>query len=148
MLDICGRHHISLSKFEFEITEGSINIDKHHKVTEFCKTLYEAGAHNSHITVDADQIPLENLCDAPVNMIRIKVALIKMIGYDSQVEIVIKHLIELAHELKLKVIAVGIEHAYQRNLLSQLNCDLLQGFFMFKPTELENITSDMRQIIK
>jgi len=143
MLDICDRHNTSLSQFEFEITEDSINFDKHHKVTEFCKTLYEAGAHNSHITAEADQTPLENLCNTPVNMIKVKVALIKKIGYDSQIEIIIKHLIELTHELKQKVIAVGIEHAYQRDLLNRLGCDLLQGFYMHKPAELKNITGNI-----
>lgn len=145
MLDICNRHHISLSRFEFEIKRSSADFNKY-KVAEFCKMLDEAGAQYSIVNPGADRIHLENLCDTPVNMIKIKTDLIKMIGYDSKVEIIIKHLVELAHELKLKVIAVGIENAYQRDLLTQLGCDLLQGFYMSKPAEGKNISSDIAQV--
>ena len=42
-------------------------------------------------------------------------------------------IIGLAHSLKLKVIAEGVETEEQSRLLRLLNCDDLQGFFFSRP---------------
>ncbi len=145
ILYICDRYDLAASRFEFEITRNPGNFDKN-SVLDFCKAVAEAGAEYNIVDTGTAQTSFENLCDFPVNLIKMRIAFVKKIGCDSRREIIVKHLIELAHELKVKVIAVGIEHAYQRDLLIQLGCDQLQGFLMFKPAKLENITRSILRI--
>jgi EAL domain-containing protein (putative c-di-GMP-specific phosphodiesterase class I) len=42
-------------------------------------------------------------------------------------------IINLAHALKLKVVAEGVETEEQSRLLRLLNCDEIQGFLLSKP---------------
>lgn len=142
ILDICDKYYISPSRFNFEITKNLSNFHRN-KVLVFYKTLVEAGAQCDIVNVDTGhQTTLENLYDLPVNLIKIK-TLIKSDGCDSRRNIIIKHMIKLAHELRLKTIAVGVEHTCQRDLLLQLGCEQLQGFIMSKPIKIENISSNI-----
>ena len=45
----------------------------------------------------------------------------------------------MAHALKLKVVAEGVETRKQFNLLRDLDCDLFQGFLYSKPVEASEI---------
>jgi EAL domain-containing protein (putative c-di-GMP-specific phosphodiesterase class I) len=42
-------------------------------------------------------------------------------------------IISLAHSLKLKVVAEGVETAEQSELLRTLGCDEMQGYLLSKP---------------
>jgi EAL domain-containing protein (putative c-di-GMP-specific phosphodiesterase class I) len=46
-------------------------------------------------------------------------------------------IISLAHSLRLKVVAEGVETDEQSRLLSLLNCDEIQGFLISKPLPIE-----------
>ena len=46
-------------------------------------------------------------------------------------------IINLAHSLKLKVVAEGVETEEQSRLLRLLNCDEMQGFLFSKPVPAE-----------
>jgi EAL domain-containing protein (putative c-di-GMP-specific phosphodiesterase class I) len=45
----------------------------------------------------------------------------------------VRMIISLAKELKLEVVAEGAENAAQADMLAQLGCDLIQGYYYFKP---------------
>lgn len=46
-------------------------------------------------------------------------------------------IINLAHSLKLKVVAEGVETEEQAQLLRGLNCDEMQGYLFIKPLSCE-----------
>ena len=46
-------------------------------------------------------------------------------------------IIDLAHSLKLKVVAEGVETEEQSRLLRLLRCDEMQGFLFSKPVPSE-----------
>ena len=45
----------------------------------------------------------------------------------------VKHIIELVHEMGLLVVAEGVETKEQLDILKQLNCDKIQGYYFSKP---------------
>ena len=45
-------------------------------------------------------------------------------------------IIKLAKDLKLKVIAEGVEQEEQLHYLKQRNCDEVQGYYFYKPFRL------------
>jgi EAL domain-containing protein (putative c-di-GMP-specific phosphodiesterase class I) len=49
-------------------------------------------------------------------------------------------MIMLAHSLRLKVVAEGVETEEQANMLRLLRCDELQGFLFSKPMPIEELT--------
>ncbi|HVY04924.1 MAG TPA: EAL domain-containing protein [Burkholderiales bacterium] len=52
---------------------------------------------------------------------------------------IIKSVISLAHALKLRVVAEGVETQEQSDLLRKLECDELQGYLFSKPVAPENV---------
>ena len=52
---------------------------------------------------------------------------------------IIAAIIDLAHALKLEVIAEGIESISQLELLKTQQCDMAQGYYIGKPMALENL---------
>jgi EAL domain-containing protein (putative c-di-GMP-specific phosphodiesterase class I) len=53
-------------------------------------------------------------------------------------------IILMAHKLKLKVIAEGIESATQLDHLHQLGCELGQGYFFSQPMEAKEAEQLLR----
>ena len=141
ILDICQKYYLSLESFEFEISGCSAVQDKT-RVLEFCNMLAACGAEFSLEDFGTALTPLEYLCLLPVSLIKLETDFINKVGFCTRSEILLRKLIELAHDMSLKVVAEGVEHAYQRNLLAKMNCDQLQGFLMHKPVKIEDISKD------
>lgn len=53
---------------------------------------------------------------------------------------IVKAIIEIAHTLNMAVVAEGVETAEQANLLSELHCDKVQGYYYFKPMPMEEFS--------
>lgn len=75
---------------------------------------------------------LFDLSEFPVNGLKIDKSLIDRIT-SRPGRIVLSNVIKAAHDLGLTVIAEGIEEKEQISLLQDLQCDLFQGFYFFKP---------------
>jgi EAL domain-containing protein (putative c-di-GMP-specific phosphodiesterase class I) len=52
-------------------------------------------------------------------------------------------MITLAHSLKLKVIAEGVESEDQARILRLLHCDHMQGYLISKPLSCEEMTATL-----
>ena len=141
ILDISQRYYLSLESFEFEITGCSAVHDKT-RILEFCDMLVTVGAEFSLEDFGTALTPLEYMCLLPISMIKLEGDFINAIGVCRRSEILLKKLIELAHDMGLKIVAEGVETAYQRDLLIKMDCDQLQGHLMHKPVTLEQLNSD------
>jgi len=78
----------------------------------------------------------------PVDNLKIDRSFISCLGEDQRNGDIIKTIIQLAHQLKLCVIAEGVETQEQLNFLKASECDFGQGYFFYKPMgpgEIEKI---------
>jgi len=69
----------------------------------------------------------------PVDTLKIDRSFIKDIPSDSTDMEITSAIIAVAHKLKLKVVAEGIETAEQQQFLLDEKCDLGQGYLFSKP---------------
>ena len=85
----------------------------------------------------------------PVDCLKIDKAFIDALGYDAASSGVAPHIIRMAHALNLTVIAEGIEHEYQAQLLRSEGVSYGQGWLFDKPLNAhqfrERITGGRRQ---
>jgi len=65
--------------------------------------------------------------------LKIDRSFIATIDTDRETRKIVRIIIMLAHNLGLKVVAEGAETAEQVNLLKQLRCELVQGYFFARP---------------
>jgi EAL domain-containing protein (putative c-di-GMP-specific phosphodiesterase class I) len=63
---------------------------------------------------------------------------------------VVKTIIDLAHNFKLKTVAEGVETEDQASFLRQLGCDEMQGYLFGKPlppVELETLLTKQKSLM-
>lgn len=62
---------------------------------------------------------------------------IQLIGSVNEKQAVVDAIIQMAHRLHMKVIAEGVEQKEQVELLRNMGCDMIQGYYYSKPLPLE-----------
>jgi diguanylate cyclase (GGDEF)-like protein/PAS domain S-box-containing protein len=85
------------------------------------------------------------LAKLPVQALKIDRSFISAMGKDADAMTLVATIISLAHSLRLKVIAEGVETESQARTLGELQCDQLQGYLFSKPLPLEGITALLRK---
>jgi len=88
---------------------------------------------------------LVGLTQFPVDALKIDRSLIREMQTDRSAADVVELIITLAHKMKLKVIAEGIETARQLERLIELGCEYGQGYFFSQPMEAKAALIFMRQ---
>lgn len=73
----------------------------------------------------------------PVDFIKIDKIFIHKIGIDKTTEIIINNILLLGKELKLKVIAEGVETFEQANYLKEAGIHYLQGYAFGRPVSID-----------
>ena len=69
----------------------------------------------------------------PLDFVKIDRQLIRGLGIDEQDTAIVRATIELAHNLGLIVVAVGVESDEQLEMLQLLQCDRVQGYLFAPP---------------
>lgn len=69
----------------------------------------------------------------PIDFIKIDRSFIKDIPGNSDDAIITRTIIDMTHNLRLKVVAEGVETEAQVNFLREYACDEIQGFFYSRP---------------
>ncbi|MBC8101085.1 MAG: EAL domain-containing protein [Cytophagales bacterium] len=74
-----------------------------------------------------------------VDAIKIDRAFVAGLGQNRTDEAIVRALIEMAHALRIQVIAEGVETAEQRDRLLVLGCDTMQGYLFSRPVTAEGL---------
>jgi EAL domain-containing protein (putative c-di-GMP-specific phosphodiesterase class I) len=69
----------------------------------------------------------------PVDVLKIDKSFVGSITTNADAATLVKTIITLAHDLRLRVVAEGVETEEQLSVLSNLGCDEWQGFLHSKP---------------
>ena len=76
---------------------------------------------------------LSYLKDFPANVLKIDKAFIDDIVSNQRELAIVEAMIDLSHKLGIKVVAEGVEHEEQVELLKMKECDFIHGYFFAKP---------------
>lgn len=126
-------YEINPTYLEIEITEN-IFVNDPKEIIAFLEELRNMGIRVALDDFGSGYSSLNYLTYMPVD----KIKLDKTINdqyLDHNNYTIIQHLINLFHDLDLKIIAEGIETKDQHRLLKQIDCDYLQGFLFSKPLD-------------
>lgn len=75
----------------------------------------------------------------PLDELKIDQSFVRDIGNDNNDAMIVKTIIEMAHNFDLDVIAEGVEDQEQFNFLEENGCTLFQGYFFGKPMPAKEI---------
>ncbi|PKK94075.1 MAG: hypothetical protein CVV61_01460 [Tenericutes bacterium HGW-Tenericutes-6] len=131
-------HKIDCQKFNIEITETAIisDIEKSIHVIQTLKRLGFTIALDDFGTGYSSLTYLQRL---PIDTIKIDRSFISTIKENTEEFFVLKYMIDLAHHLKLSVVAEGIETIEQKDMVKKYNVDYAQGYYFCKPMPQERI---------
>mgnify|MGYP001560516477 FL=1 len=121
---------------ELEITESLIMEDVKHNIT----SLQAIRAMGVSIAIDdfgTGFSSLSYLAKLPVDTLKIDRSFVIDMTAGPEGLALVSTIINLAHSLKLKVVAEGVETEEQSRLLRLLSCDEIQGFLISKPVPFE-----------
>ena len=121
---------------ELEITESMIMEDIKHNIASL-QAIRAMG-----ITIAIDDFgtgfsSLGYLSKLPVDTLKVDRSFVIGMAEGSEGLALVSTIISLAHALKLKVVAEGVETEEQSRLLRVLSCDEMQGFLFSKPVPAE-----------
>ena len=123
------------SRLKLEITEtlvlGDIN-DSVHKMQE----LKKLGLGFSIDDFGTGYSSLSYLTRLPLDQIKIDRSFIRKLPDSSSDAAVVQTILILAENLKLSVVAEGVENYEQLKFLDQLNCPIYQGFYFARPMDI------------
>lgn len=80
---------------------------------------------------------LSLLQDIEFDYLKIDRCFVNTIGVESVNAPILNSIINLAHDLKVSIVAEGVETEQQLTYLTSQNVQLLQGYFLYKPMRLE-----------
>ncbi|MDT8281555.1 MAG: EAL domain-containing protein [Gammaproteobacteria bacterium] len=132
--------NVSGESLELEITEGVL-MSGHTHVNEALTALNNLGIWIAMDDFGTGYSSLSYLRKYPFDVLKIDSSFIHDITEDINDRELISAAIAMAHGLKLKVVAEGIETKEQLAYLKQLDCDYGQGYFFSKPETAEKITA-------
>ena len=71
------------------------------------------------------------------DIIKLDMGFIQKIDNHSKTKAIISHIISLAHAMGAKVVAEGVEEKEQLEFLQAVGCDMIQGYYFYKPMPAE-----------
>lgn len=71
------------------------------------------------------------------DIIKLDMGFISKIGKNKKAEAIIRHTIGMAHDMGAKVVAEGVEYKEQLEFLQSIGCDMIQGYYFYKPMSVE-----------
>jgi len=115
-----------------EITEGSIIKDPE-RALEILNRLANIGIRISIDDFGTGYSSLAYLKRMPVSEVKIDRSFVKDMLINENDAVIVRSIIELGHNLGMKVVAEGVENKETATRLTELGCDILQGFYLSKP---------------
>ncbi len=130
------------SLLELELTE-SVAMRNVEKASNIMMELQDMGVFLSIDDFGSGYSSLDHIRNIPTNTIKIDRSFINEINQSDSA--IVAAIITMAHQLHLNVVAEGVETADQLAILSSINCDLVQGFYLGKGVAQENVVDIFRK---
>ncbi len=123
---------------ELEITETTV-MEEMDRVILLLNELRALGVSISLDDFGSGFSSLTYLKNLPVDFLKLDRSFIHELPSNEESRAITTSVINLAHQLKIKVIAEGVENNDQLKFLSDTGCDYMQGYLFYYPLEARKI---------
>ncbi|MDH5471066.1 MAG: EAL domain-containing protein, partial [Gammaproteobacteria bacterium] len=134
--DILARHDLDSSRLTLEITESAV-MDDYMKSIEVLGELSDMGIELSIDDFGTGYSSLGYLKRMPVQQLKIDRSFVGDMIMSRDDAVIVRSTIDLAHNLGLKTVAEGVETEAVLAVLSEMGCDMAQGYLISRPLPME-----------
>ncbi|ATZ74229.1 hypothetical protein CWC33_11210 [Idiomarina sp. X4] len=126
------QYEVPAGQLKLELTESVLmqNLDD---VIHKIKELKQLGIQFALDDFGTGYSSLSYLMKLPFDVLKIDVSFVRDMFQSEQKEAIVQTIVQLAHNLGLKVVAEGVETEKHFDYLSSLGCDYFQGYLFSKP---------------
>jgi diguanylate cyclase (GGDEF)-like protein/PAS domain S-box-containing protein len=123
---------IPVDCLELEITESAL-VDDVQEAIATMQALKELGVSIALDDFGTGYSSLSYLKKFPVDYLKVDQSFVRDLITDTDADAIVCSIIGLAHNMRMQVIAEGVETDEQKQYLEAHGCDLLQGYLLGKP---------------
>jgi len=126
------QHQVDPELIKYEITEGMAMISEAETVKYFL-ALKKLGVGISLDDFGTGYTSFSYLKKFPADTLKIDKSLVDYILTNEEDQRIVKAMIELGHNLGMKIVVEGIENKKMVEVLASYGCDYMQGYYFDKP---------------
>ncbi len=130
--EVLRKEDLDPRRMMLEITESVLMSESGHNI----KKLSELREYGVKIALDdfgTGYSSMQYLAELPLDILKIDKFFIDEIVFDDKKREIIKSIINMVHQLDLRVVAEGVETREQSELLKKMGCDIIQGYYYYTP---------------
>ncbi len=144
IVKLLQRYRVDAERITLEITESSIMS----RPEQALKVLNKLHGHGLKLSIDdfgTGYSSLAYLKQLPVSELKIDQSFVSDLTRNDSDEVIVRSTIGLAHNLGLCVVAEGVEDERTMQRLTELQCDMAQGYYFSRPVPAEQLTTKLLQ---
>ncbi len=138
LVEVADRYQVPHEYLEIELTETAI-FDHEDILIKVLDRLHEEGFTLSMDDFGTGYSSLGLLKNINVDVIKIDRGFFTFANNATRAKAVIANVMHLAKELKIHTVAEGVETKEHIELLKELGCDIVQGYYYAKPMPAEDL---------
>ena len=142
--EVLNETQFPVNQLELEITE-SVLLEFSQNNIEILKKLRSLGVSIALDDFGTGYSSLNYLTVLPIDILKIDKSFLGRALESETEHQVIKSITELAHGLSLKVGSEGVETAEQKQILKDMGCDYIQGYYFAKPGDAKSVEKWFRR---
>ncbi len=132
------KHQVSPGRLEIELTESAL-MENSSLAQATLLALKRLGVRIAIDDFGTGYSSLRYLADFSPDIVKIDRSFTARLGSDAAATSIVRGIIQMSHELGIKVTAEGVETNQQFHALREAGCDYVQGFCLSMPTDAEKL---------
>ena len=132
IIGLCKKYEVEPIKLHVEITETAV-ADETQNNKETIERLQKSGFIVEIDDFGKGSSSLSLLKDIKANVLKIDMGFLRQSENNDRGNVILESVIDMAKRLGMEVISEGVETENQLNTLSDLGCDMFQGYYFSKP---------------
>lgn len=139
LTEVVNRHKVPPEFIEFELTESAF-YEKTDSLLRIMSEIKEAGFRLSMDDFGSGYSSLNLLRRLPVDVLKLDKVFLEECDEDdneTRGKRIVRHVISMAKDLEMEVLAEGVETLDQKEFLQTAKCDMIQGYFYARPMPLK-----------
>ena len=139
LIGVVEKHNVPREYIEFELTESAF-YEETGSLLRIMAQIKEAGFRLSMDDFGSGYSSLNLLRTLPVDVLKLDRVFLEDCEEESDEtrgKRIVTHVISMAKDLKMAVLAEGVETKYQKEFLQSAKCDMIQGYYYARPMPLK-----------
>ena len=132
------KYNVEPSMLVVEVTEN-IFLENIARVAAILNQLSKMGVRIAIDDFGSGYSSLRYVQMLPIDKIKIDKAFVDNVGSSVESQGIVKAVVNMSHSMGYKVVAEGVETASQLEVLKDMGCDYIQGYYFSKPVSFDEL---------